>query len=164
VNRSTEFPVLVFVLLFALLLLLNGSSILSWAPESTSESREAIDRTPVEKANLAPPQAVGLFPDPVGIKVSANYQQIDSSIDATLNKITGKIRGVQTRLKHHHVHQAFYVKIISRHRPTANLVTQIHSWLVGELGLARTTNRRPWKDSYKWAKHQKAAAREFAVR
>jgi hypothetical protein len=30
------------------------------------------DRTPVEKAGLAPTQAVGLFPRPVEIKVSAN--------------------------------------------------------------------------------------------
>ncbi|HEX3443468.1 MAG TPA: hypothetical protein VHS80_02055 [Chthoniobacterales bacterium] len=142
-NRSIEFPVLVLVLLFALLLLLNGSSILSWAPESTSG--DAIDRTPVEKATLALPRALGPLADAPGISVSANYQRGDSSIEATFNKITRKMRGVQTRLKRR-VHQAFNAQVISRRRPTANLVTRFQSWLLGEVGLAHTTNRRPWKE------------------
>jgi hypothetical protein len=142
VNRSIDLPVLVFVLLFALLLLLNGSSILSWAPESTSG--DAIDRTPVEKATLALPPALGPLAD-AGISVSANYQRADSSIEATFNKITRKMRGVQTRLKRR-VHQAFNAKVISRRRPTANLVTRFQSWLLGEVGVAHTTNRRPWKE------------------
>ena len=86
------------------------------------ESGKAIDRA-VGKATLVNPHLVGPISDP-GIKVSANYQQVDSSFDAVFNKVTRKLRGVQSHLKHH-VHQAFNVRIFSRHRPTANLVTRV---------------------------------------
>jgi hypothetical protein len=57
-----------------------------------------------------------------------------------------RLRHVQRHLKDR-VHPPFNVKIVSRHRPTANLVTQIHSWLLGEFGLAYTTNGRPLKQN-----------------
>jgi hypothetical protein len=163
VNRSIYFPAFAFLLLLALLLLLSDQLSRFSAPRSMLESAKAIDPTAVEKASLVSQQAVGVFPDPVEIKVSANYQQADSSVDAALFRVTRKLRGVQTHPKDR-VHPSFNLRTFSRHRPTPNLVTRIHSWLVGELGLARTTNRRPWKDSYKWTKHQKAAAREFALK
>jgi hypothetical protein len=173
VNRSNNLPAFILVLFFALLLLLTGSSVLSWAPEPTSESREATrqadakvladEAVDVTKEVPVDSQVIDLSQDPRAVQLSENDQQEASPVDATLNKIPHNIRGVQTHLKHH-VHQAFDGRTFSRHRPTANLVTRIHSWLVGELGLARTTSRRPWKDSYKWTKHQKAVPRKFALR
>ena len=78
------------------------------------QSGKAIDRTAVEKATLISPHAVGLFPDPVEIRVSANDQPVDSSVDAAINKITGRLRRVQRHLKDR-AHP-------SRHRPImANL-------------------------------------------
>ena len=171
-NRTNKLPVFILVLLFALLLLLTGSSVLSWAPEPTSQSKEAInqadakeltDEVDVKKEVLVDSQAVDPSPDLGAVKLLENGQQEAPPVDATLNNMTRNIGGVQIRLKHH-VHQAFDGRTFSRHRPTANLVTRIHSWLVGELGLARTTSRRPWKDSYKWTKHQKAVPRKFALR
>jgi hypothetical protein len=156
VNRTIYFPACAFLLLLALLLLLSEQFSRFSAPHPMLESGKAIDQTAVGKATLIDPYVVGLISDP-GIKVSANYQQVDSSIQAVFNKVTRKLRGVQSHLKHH-VYQAFNVKVISRHRPTANLVTRIHSWLIGELRLAHTANRRPWKEnSDKWTKAQKAA-------
>jgi hypothetical protein len=81
VNRPINFPALVLLLLFALMLLLNGSAILSWASQPMIGSGRAIDGPAVEKASLVHPPVVGLFPDPVEIKVSANYQREYSSID-----------------------------------------------------------------------------------
>jgi hypothetical protein len=137
VNRTIHFDAFVFLLLLALLFLLSGQLSRFSAPRSMLESGKAIDRTAVKNAILVHPQAVGLFPDPVEIKVSANDQRVDSSFDVALNKVTRKLRGVQTRLKDHA--RPFNVKIVSRYRSAANLVTRIHSWLVDELG-------RPWKE------------------
>jgi hypothetical protein len=168
VSRSIHFPAFVFLLLFALLLLLSGQLSRFSAPRSMLESGKAIDRAAVEKATLINPHAVtkrdlqpdlspvlteirrrlsgvGLFPHPVEIKVSSNDQRVDSSVDAALNKITRKLRGVQTHLKDH-MRSSFNVKIVSRYRPAVNLVTGIHCWLVGELELAHTTNGRAWKE------------------
>jgi hypothetical protein len=144
VNRTIHFDAFVFLLLLALLFLLSGQLSRFSAPRSMLESGKAIDRTAVKNAILVHPQAVGLFPDPVEIKVSANDQRVDSSFDVALNKVTRKLRGVPTRLKDHG--HPFNVKIVSRYRSAANLVTRIHSWLVDELGLAHTTNGRPWKE------------------
>jgi hypothetical protein len=79
---------------------------------------------------------VGLFSHPVEINVSANEERV-SFVDATLNKITRKLRGVQIHLKNH-VHSSFNLKIVSRYRPAVNLVTRIHSRPVAfyQLGLA----------------------------
>jgi hypothetical protein len=86
VNRPINFPALVFLLLFALMLLLNGSAILSWASRPVFGSGRSIDGPAVEKASLVHPPVAGPFPDPVEIKVSANYQQEYSSVDAGRNK------------------------------------------------------------------------------
>ena len=110
------------------------------------ELEKTIDRTAVEKATLLNSHAVGPFPDPVEIRVSVNYRAMDSSIDAAINKVARRLRRVQAHLKDR-LHPSFNVKIVSRHRSKANLVTQIHSWLVGEFGLAYTTNGRPWKQN-----------------
>jgi hypothetical protein len=156
-NRTIHFSVLVFLLLLALLFLLSHQLSRFSAPRSMLQSGKAIDRTAVEKATLINPHAVGPYPDPVEIRVSANDQPVDSSVNAAINKVTRKLRSVQSHLKDR-VHPSFNVKIVSRHRPKANLVTRIHSWLVGELGLAYTTNGRAVeRKSDKWTKAQKAA-------
>src|SRR5258707_10762080 len=95
VSHSIYFPTFVFLLLFALLLLLSEQFSRFSAPRSMRESGKAIDRAAVEKANLINPQGVtkrdlqsdlapvlteirrhwsffGLFPHPVEINVSAN--------------------------------------------------------------------------------------------
>jgi hypothetical protein len=142
VNRSIYLPAFVFLLLLALLFLLSGQISRFSVPRSMLESGKAIDRSAVEKATLINPHAVGLFPDPVEIKVSENDRRVDCSMDAALNKITRKLRGGHLK---DHVHRSFNVKSVSRYRPTAKLVTRIHSWLVGELGLAHTANGRSIK-------------------
>jgi hypothetical protein len=112
------------------------------APRSMLESGKAIDQAAVEKATLINPQAVtkrdlqldlapvlteirrhlsfvGLFSHPVEINVSANEERV-SFVDAPLNKITRKLRGVQI------------------HPRAVNRVTRIHSRPVAfyQLGLA----------------------------
>ena len=129
VNQSIYFPTFVFLLLFALLLLLSEQFSRFSVPRSILESGKAIDRAAVEKATLINPQAVtkrdlqsdlspalteirrhwsfvGLFPHPVEINVSENEERVASFVDAALNKITRKIRGVQIHLKNH-VHSSF---------------------------------------------------------
>ena len=88
---------------------------------------------------------VGLFPHPVKINVLTIDQQVDSSSDVALNKITRKLRRLQTHPKNH-VHSSFNVKIVSRYRPGVNLLARVHCWLVGELGLVHTTNGVPRKE------------------
>jgi hypothetical protein len=160
VNRSIYFPAFVFLLLFALLLLLSGQLSRFSVPRSMLESGKARDRAVVEKATLTNPQAVamrdlqsdlspvlieirrhlsffGLFPHPVEINVSENEERVVSFVDAALNKITRKLRGVQIHLKNH-VHSSFNLKIVSRYRTAVNLVTRIHSRPMAfyQLGLA----------------------------
>src|ERR1700730_350764 len=93
------------------------------------------------------------FPIRLKNRVSANDQPVDSSVDAAINKITRRLRRVQRHLKDR-AHP-------SRDRPImANLVTRIHSWLVGEVGLAYTTNGRAMeRKSDKWTKAQKGGSR-----
>jgi hypothetical protein len=149
VNRSIYFPGFVFLLLFTLLLLLSEQFSRFSVPSSMRESGKAIDLAAVEKATLIDPQAVtkrdlqsdlarvltefrrrffgvGLFPHPVEINVSANEERVVSFVHAALKKITRKLRGAQTELKNH-VHPSFNLKIVSRYRTAANLVTRIHS-------------------------------------
>jgi hypothetical protein len=149
VNRSISFPAFVFLLLFTLLLLLSEQSSRFSVPSSMRESGKAIDQAAVEKATLIDPQVVtkrdfqsdltrvltefrrhlfgvGLFPYPVEINVSANEERVVSYVHAALKKITRKLRGAQTELKNH-VASSFNLKIVSRYRPTVNLVTRIHS-------------------------------------
>jgi hypothetical protein len=129
VNRPINFPALILLLLFALMLLLHGSAILSRASRPIGSGR-AIDRPAAEKASLVHPPVVGLFPDPVEIKVSGNYQREYSSIDAGLNKVIEKLSDVPNSPKKQ-MHPREY-------RLTANLMTRIHSRPVhlGERGLS----------------------------
>jgi hypothetical protein len=149
VCRSIHFPAFVFLLLFALLLLLSGKLSRFSVPRSMLESGKALDRAVVEKATCINPQAVakrdlqsdmspvlieirrhlsffGLFPHPVKINVLENEERVVSFVDASLNKITRKLRGVQTHLKNH-AHSSFNLKIVPRYRPPVNLVTRIRS-------------------------------------
>jgi hypothetical protein len=156
-NRTIHFAAFAFLLLLALLFLLSDQFSRLSAPRSMLGSEKTTDRTSLEKATLINSYPIGRFPDPVEIRVSANYQALDCSVDYAINKVTRRLRRVQRRLKDR-VHPSFNVKIGSRHRPTANLATQIHSWLVGEFGLPYKTNGRPWKQKPdKWTKVQKAA-------
>jgi hypothetical protein len=157
VNRSTYFPVFVFLFLFALLLLFSEQFSRFSVPRSMRESGNAIDRATVEKATLINPQAttkrdlqsdlapvltdfrrrssfVGLFLHPVEMNVSANEERVVSFVDSPLNKITRKLRGLRIHLKNH-VNSSFNRKI---DRPAVNLVTRIHSRALAfyQLGLA----------------------------
>jgi hypothetical protein len=76
-NHAIYFSAFVFLLLLALLFLLSHQLSRFSAPRSMLQSGKAIDRTAVEKATLISPHAVGLFPDPVEIRVSANDQPVD---------------------------------------------------------------------------------------
>jgi ribosome-associated translation inhibitor RaiA len=145
-NHTIYFAASAFLLLLALLFLFSDQLSRLSAARSTLESEKTTDRSALEKAILTNCHAVGPFPDPVKIRVSANYQAVDCSIDYAINKVTRRLRRMQRRLKDR-VHPSFNVKIVSRHRSTANLVTQIHSWLGGEFGLAYKTNGRPWKQN-----------------
>jgi hypothetical protein len=121
------------------------------------ESENTIDRTAVEQATLINSHAVSPFREPVEIRVSANYQAVDSSVDAAINQVTRRLRRVQHELKDP-VHSPFNVKIVSRHRSSANLVTLIHSWLVGEFRLTYTTKWTAIETKLGlWTKVQKAA-------
>ena len=149
VNRSIYFPALVFLFLFALLLLLSEQFSRFSVPRSMRESGRTIDRATVEKTTLINPQAttkrdlqsdlarvltefkrrfsgVGLFPRPVGINVSANEERMVSYVHAALKKITRNLHSAQTALKNK-VRSSFNLKIVSRYKPAANLVTPIHS-------------------------------------
>jgi hypothetical protein len=132
VHRTIHFSVFVFLLLLALLFMLSDQFSRFSAPRSMLQSGKAIDRAAVDKAALINPHAIGLFPDPVEMRVSANDQPVDSSVDAAINKVTRKLRDAQNHLRDR-VHPLFNVKIVARHRPPANLVTRIHSWLWKEI-------------------------------
>jgi len=149
VSPSIHFPAFVFLLLLALLLLLSEQFSRFSAPRSMLDSGKAIDRAATEKATPISPQALtkrdlqsdlapaltefrrrlsflGLFPHPVEINVSANEERVVSFVDAALNKITRKLRGVQIHLKNH-VHSSFTPKVVSRYKPAVNPVTRIRS-------------------------------------
>ena len=113
-NRTIYFSAFVFLLLLALLFMLSDQLSRFSAPRSMLQSGKAIDRAAVDKAALINPHAIGLFPDPVEIRVSANDQPVDSSVDAAINKVTRKLRDAQNHLRDR-VHPLFNVKIVSRH-------------------------------------------------
>jgi hypothetical protein len=123
VNHSIDFRVLVFLLLLALLLLFSGSAIISWGPQSAFESGKTIERAAVEKATLVNPHAVGLFPDPTGIKVSMVDQRVDFAAGVPLNESMRKLRVVPSYPKDH-VHSRFNVKMVYQTRIAANPATQ----------------------------------------
>ena len=165
-NRSRMnriFSVSAFPSLLTFLFLFSDQLSRLSVPRSMLESEKTIDRMAVEKATLINSHAVGPFPEPVEIRVSANYQAVDSSIDSEINQVTRRLRRVQRRLKDR-VHPSFNVKNVSRHRPTANLVTQFHSWLVGEFGLAHTTNGRPLKQNLINGRRFKSSSRLLVSR
>jgi len=83
------------------------------------ESGNAIHRAAAEKATLVNPHAVGLLPDPVGIKVSFIDQRVDSSVDAPLNDVVRKLRFAPSNPKDH-VHSRFNTKMVYRTRLAAN--------------------------------------------
>jgi hypothetical protein len=130
-EAHNSFSVPIFLLLLALLFMLSDQLSRFSVPRSMLESGKAIDRTAVEKATLINRRAVGLFPDPVEIRVSANYQRAYSSIDSGLNKATEKLSEVPSSPKNH-MHPHGY-------RLTTNLVTRIHARPVrlGERGLSQ---------------------------
>jgi hypothetical protein len=153
VSRSIYFPIFLFLLLFALLLLFSEQFSRFSAPRSMRESGKALDWAAAETATLIDPPGmtkrdpqsdlspvlieikrhlsfVGLFPHPVEINVSENEERVVSFVDAALNKITRKLRDVQIHQKNH-VHSSFNPKAV-------NLVTRIHSRPVAfyQLGLA----------------------------
>jgi hypothetical protein len=145
-NRTIHFSA-VFLVLLALVFLLSDQFSRLSAPPPVLEPEKTIDRTAVEKATLInSPVAIGPLRDPVEIRVPANYEAVDSSFDSAINKVTRRLRRMQHHLKDR-LRPAFIGKAVSRPRPTANLVTQIHSWLVGEFGLGYTTNGHPWKQN-----------------
>jgi len=123
VNRSIDFRVLVFLLLVALLLLFSGSAILSWGPESTFEAGKTIERAAVEKATPVNLHAVGVFPDPTGIKVSMVDQRVNFSVGVPLNEAMRKLRVVPSYPKDH-VHSRFNVKMVYGTRLAANPATR----------------------------------------
>jgi hypothetical protein len=160
VSRSIYFPAFVCLSLLALLLVLSEQFSRFSAPHSMLESGNAIDRKAVEKGTLINLRAVtrhdfksdlapvlteprrrfsfvGLFPHPVKVNVSANKERLVSFVDATLNKITRKLRGFQIHQKNH-VHSSFNLKTVSRYPPALNLTTRIHSRTMAfyQLGLA----------------------------
>jgi hypothetical protein len=123
VNHSIDFRVLVFLLFLALFLLFNGSAILSWGPQSTFESGNTIDRAAVDKATPINPHAVGLFPDPAGIKVAMVDQRVDFSMGVPLNEAMRKLPVVPNYPKDH-VHWRFNVKMVYGTRLAANPATR----------------------------------------
>lgn len=122
-NRLINFPVFAFLLLMALLFLFSSQLSRLSAPRSMLESGKSIDRAAVEKATLINSHAVGLFPDPVGIKVSVSDQRVDSSVDASLNEIMRNTRVVPSYPKDH-VHSRFNVNMIYETRRAANHATR----------------------------------------
>jgi hypothetical protein len=117
-NRPIDFPALVFLLLVALIILLNASAILSKASRPTSGSDKEFDGAVVEKANLVHPQVIGLFPDPSEVKVSANEQQAFSPIDSGLDKPTEKLSDLPSFPKNH-MQRGYRLKV--------NLMTRFHA-------------------------------------
>ena len=168
-SRSIHFPAIVFLLLFALLLLFSGQLSHFSVPRSIPESGKAIEGAAVEKAALIEPDAVterelqpdlsqllsevrrfrlsrvGLSHHPVEIEAAANDQRPNSGIDTALNKITPKHRGTLRHQKDP-AHPPRSVKSVSRNRPAANLIARIHCWLVSELRLPHTTGGRSNKN------------------
>jgi hypothetical protein len=115
VNRPIDFPALVFLLLLALIFLLNASAIFSKASRPTSGSDKAFDGAAEENANSVHPQVVGPFSDPPEIKVSENYQRAFSPIDFGLDKPTEKLSGSPSSPKNHMQHgNRFRVNLMIR--------------------------------------------------
>jgi hypothetical protein len=139
VSRPIDFPALVFLLLLALILLLNGSAILSRASRPTSSSDRALDGAAAEKgslvhekARLVHPQVVRLFSDPAEIKVSVNYQQAISPIDSGLDKPIKKLSDLPSSPKNHLQPRGYRLKV--------NLMARFHTRAV-HLGESRFSQK-----------------------
>lgn len=132
VSRPIDFPALVFLLLLALILLLNGSAILSRASRPTSSSDRALDGAAAEKGSLVHPQVVRLFSDPAEIKVSVNYQQAISPIDSGLDKPIKKLSDLPSSPKNHLQPRGYRLKV--------NLMARFHSRAV-HLGESRFSQK-----------------------
>jgi hypothetical protein len=137
-NRPIDFPALVFLLLLALILLLNASAILSKASRPTSGSDKAFDGAVEEKANLVHPQVIGLFSDPPEVKVSPNGQRAFSPIDSGLDKPAEKLSDVPSSPKNH-MQRGYRLKV--------NLITRFHAQSV-HLGESRFSQKFAafWKE------------------
>jgi hypothetical protein len=144
-NRTVHFSA-VFLLLLALLFLLSDQFSRLSAPRRVLEPEKTIDRIAVEKPPFINSPAAGALRDPVEMRLSANYEAVDSSINSTISKVTRRLRRMQHHLRDR-MRPSFIGKVDARPRTTANLVTQIHSWLVGESGLGYTTNGHRWKQN-----------------
>jgi hypothetical protein len=138
VSPSIYFSAFVFLVLFALLLLLSDQFSRASVPQPVLGSEKAIDGTALEKAAFVDQQpatnrnpqpdltpvltefrrrlfGVGLFPSPVGVRLLSNDLPAESSIDTELKKTTRKLRGVQIHVKNH-AHSLIGRKTVSRHR------------------------------------------------
>jgi hypothetical protein len=137
VNRLINFPVLVFLSLFALMLLLNSSAILSRLSQPTLKSEKTTAAAAAEKVSLVRADVADPFLDPVQVKVQADHYFVDSSIDVSNYKLMPKPDVALIRPEEH-VHSPVNVKTVFRPRITNNLVTRIHSRSVAfyQLGLA----------------------------
>ena len=137
VNRLINFPVLVFLSLFALMVLLNSSAILSRFLQPTLKSEKTTARAAAEKASLVRADVADPFLDPVQVKVQADHYFAESSIDVSAYKLMPKPDAAVIR-REEHVHSPVSVKTVFRPRITTNLVTRIHSRSVAfyQLGLA----------------------------
>ena len=135
------------------MLLLNDSAILSWASRPVFGSGRANNGPAVEKASLVHPPDVGPFPDPVEMKVSANYQQAVSPVDSGLDKPAEKLSELPSSPKNHSQPRGY--------RPKANLVTRSHARPV-RLGESRFSRKFSvfWKEvGMKGRKLKKRVAR-----
>jgi hypothetical protein len=103
-NRPIDFPALIFLLLLALIFLLNASAILSKASRPKSDSDKAFDGATEEKANSVHPQVVRPFFDQPEIKVLETYQHALSPIDFGLDKPREKLIGMPGSPKNHIQH------------------------------------------------------------
>jgi hypothetical protein len=152
VSRSIYLPAVILLLLFALLYLLSEQFSRCSAPHPMPESGKTTDQDLVKKGRLINPPAVarrdlppdlapvlaeirshmsfvGLFSHPVKIDVPANKDRLVSFDNTALDKIRRKLRGVQIPQKNR-VGSPSNLKIVSRYRPSVNLMTRLHSRLV----------------------------------
>jgi hypothetical protein len=121
VSRLISLPVFAFLSLTALLFLFSSQLSRLSVPRSLTESGKAI--AAVENATLVNPHAIGLSPEPAGVKVSLSDPRVDYSVEAPLNKAIWKLRAVPSYPKDH-VHSRSNVTMVYGNRRPANLATR----------------------------------------
>jgi hypothetical protein len=126
VNPSINFPVLIFLSLFALIFLLNGSAILSRLSQPTFESEKTADPTAVRRASLAGSDVTTTFSDAVQIKGQADDRLVDPSLNFAPDKTTPKPDAAPTR-PGKRIQSPVSVESVFRPRITTNPATRIHS-------------------------------------